>query len=334
MSQERIGGKLFAAMQNLDTLPAMPEIARRLLALPLNTEDGEAQMLRLIAQDAQLSAKIVGLANSPAMGIQRGVSSIHDAAMLLGMQRLKSVVIGMATLSQLSHRAASKNFDPHDLWSHSLTVAIAMNLLAQSMPDADRPEENRVFLAGLLHDIGLMVLHHVDFAASNELHHQVRLQPKRPICEIELELFGVTHNFIGAQLLRHWNLPGEIVEVASRHHTARDKDGTPASLLAKMVNVSERLLQDFGIAEHNLDPVGEDEWRGLGIDPARSGELAAEISEVAIQVIQLPDTYATPLWASAEQHTAGSVSGAARYSPLSAPARMLHRWMRKVLHRD
>lgn len=289
MSHERIGSRLSQALSNLDALPAMPVIAQKLMALALDTDEGEAQLLILIGQDPQLSAKIVGLANAPALGIGRSVHSIHDAAMLLGLQRLKSVSIGVATLSKLTNRPASKHFDPQNLWSHSITIAIVMNLLAQAMPEKNRPGECQTFLAGLLHDIGLMALHHLDFAACDELHHQLRLQPKRSIYEIEMELLGTTHGHIGAQLARHWNLPAEIVAVLEHHHAAQNVKAAPANLLARMINISERILLDFGVVEHQKNPISDCEWQELGIEPTQANDIMAMVSEVAIQVVQLPD---------------------------------------------
>ena len=290
MSHKGKGSKLTLALENLDNLPAMPEIARQLLALKLDTEAGEKQMLCLIERDPQLSAKIVGMANSPVMRLQRRINSIHDAAIFLGIEALKSVAIGMALMSKMSHKA-TKYFDPHDLWAHSVTIAISMNLLTEAMPERIRPNESQTFLTGLLHDIGLMALHHFDHEASDELHHQLLLQPKRPICEIEMELFGITHNAIGEELTRHWNLPQEIIEAVGLHHSPRQNYYALSNSLAKMISIAERLLSNFGIAEHTNNPISDSEWLDLGIDVLKTKNLIALINEMAIQVAQLPETF-------------------------------------------
>ena len=291
MNNDRPGSKLKLALDKLNLLPAMPVIAQKLLALSLDTEEGERQMLRLIEQDLQLYARIIGLANSPGMGVGRKINSIRDAAMLLGMKRLKTVALGIATMSKMLSLPPGKNFDPHDLWTHGMTIAMVMNLIAHEMPARIRPDDSQIFLAGLLHDIGLMALHHLDPEASDELHRQLRLQPKCPIAELELELLGVTHGYIGAKLVRHWHLPDDIVEVVELHHAPNLSLMYLVNPLVRLANIAEKLLPDFGVVEHSFEPIDDSEWAELCIDPKRAGELFELANELAMQLLQLPEEY-------------------------------------------
>ncbi|HZW24723.1 MAG TPA: HDOD domain-containing protein [Gallionella sp.] len=289
MSKEEIEARLKSALGRLHSLPAMPAIAQKLLALPLDTPEGELEMLNLIEQDPQLFARVIGLANTPAMSVGRKISSLRDASLLLGQKRLKSVAIGLATLSSMA-KPASRHFDPQGLWSHSMTMAVAMSEIAREMPLRLRPDDNRIFLAGFLHDIGLMALHHIDPAVSEELHRQLRLQPKRPIPEIEMELMGMTHCEIGALLARHWNLPEDIVEVAAHHHAPEAGGVGIRNPLIRLMNIAEKLLPDFGIAEHSDASISDDEWRELCIEPRRAEFISMQVNELAIQMVQLPET--------------------------------------------
>ena len=157
------------SLENIDTLPAMPAIAQKLLALPLDTDEGEAQLLKLIAQDPQISAKIVGLSNTALFGAPRNVTSVTDAAMCLGLARVKSVAIGIATMSALATQHEGK-FKFADLWIHNMAIAVAMRIIARHMPTRLRPLDDHIFLAGLLHDIGYSALSYLDTAASNALY--------------------------------------------------------------------------------------------------------------------------------------------------------------------
>jgi len=281
--------KLNLTPEKLESLPAMPDVAHKLLALQLDTDAGETSLISLIAQDPLLSAKILGLANAPSIGAGNKINNISDAAMLLGMQRLKSVSIGVATLSMLADKPATKHFDPQDLWSHSMAIAIVMNSISRYMPPAKRPDENLIFLAGFLHDIGLMALHHIDSKASEALHHQVTLQPKRPIHELEMELLGITHSQIGAQLARRWNLPAEIISVVELHHAFSDNYVSTDISLARMISIAEKILADFGITEHTTNDIDAREWQELGIASNQVEEIASLANELAMQIVQMSE---------------------------------------------
>ncbi|BBJ00260.1 hypothetical protein FGKAn22_19520 [Ferrigenium kumadai] len=291
MTDESTRARLKRALSNLDSLPAMPATAQKLLALPLDTDEGEAQLLTLIGQDPQISAKVIGLANSPALGIARKVSTVPDAALLLGLSRIKSVAIGIAALSDLSKLTACRHFKPQDLWLHSMTMAIVMRVIAQSMPRELRPKEDQIFLAGLLHDIGFMALHHIDAEASNELHQQLGMQPERPILDIELETLGITHCYIGSELARRWHLPPEIAAVLGYHHPPYVDEMGEQHPLVRLVSVTEKILPDFGIAEHTGGEVEEREWLELGIDLADTEDLCLQANELAVQTAQLSDMF-------------------------------------------
>ncbi|MDD5383534.1 MAG: HDOD domain-containing protein [Gallionella sp.] len=279
--------RLKQSLANLDSLPAMPATAQKLMALPLDTDEGEAQMLKLIGQDPQISAKIISLANSPIMGVARKLSKVSDAAMLLGLTRVKSVAIGIASMSHLTQSPAGKHFKPQDLWLHSMTVAIVMRTIAQAMPRNTRPNEDQIFLAGLLHDIGFMALHHIDAAASDELHHQLCLQPERPILEVELKTLGITHCYMGSQLARHWHLPEEIITVLGYHHPPYVEEVAAENPLVRLVSLSEKIAPNFGIAEHTCCETQEYEWIELGINPADIDDICAQANELAVQTAQL-----------------------------------------------
>jgi len=279
--------RLKQSLANLDSLPAMPATAQKLLALPLDTDEGEAKMLQLIGQDPQISAKIISLANSPIMGVSRKLNTVSDAAMLLGLTRVKSVAVGIASMSHLAQSPAGKYFKPQDLWLHSMTVAIVMRTIAQAMPRNIRPNEDQIFLAGLLHDIGFMALHHIDTEASDALHHQLLLQPERSILEIELETLGITHCYIGSQLARHWHLPEEIIAVLGYHHPPYVEEVADGNPLVRLVSLSEKIAPNYGIAEHTGDEIQEYEWLELGIDPAGVEDICAQANELAVQTAQL-----------------------------------------------
>ncbi|WMJ07847.1 HDOD domain-containing protein [Nitrosomonas sp. sh817] len=274
------------SLERIHELPAMPAIAKKMLALPLNTDEGEAQLLKLIAQDPQISARIIGLSNASLFGAPGMISSISDAAMRLGLTQIKAVAIGMATIAAFSKVAEGK-FKAADLWTHSLAIASAMRVIARYMPARLRPMEDQIFLAGLLHDIGYNVLSFIAKDLSNVLYDKLNTPSEASLLEIERELLGTHHGEIGAQLGAHWGLPAEIIAVIRYHHTPDHPDAADVQPLVKLAYIAEKLLPDFAIMEHAVHEVTGQEWHQLGIDPGKTGKILEEIGAVAAQAKQL-----------------------------------------------
>jgi putative nucleotidyltransferase with HDIG domain len=268
------------AIRNLDSLPAMPVVAQKILSLPLDTYEGEVRLLKLIEQDPQISARVIGLANSPLYGIAKSVTSISDAAMILGITRVKSVSVGIAVMSTLN-RHPTGHLDTQNLWLHSLGIAQGMGVLARAMPGSTRPHDDEIFLAGLLHDIGYMVLNYIDPVRSDLLQSRLAAAPDRPVNEVETEVIEIGHGELGAELARHWDLPNNIVAVLRYHHNPADAGAANGQPLINLLNLTEKLLPAFGIAEHVSPDVSERDWLALGIDLSRADELTMTVREQA-----------------------------------------------------
>ncbi len=278
------------AINNLDTLPAMPVIAQRLLALRLDTDEGERMLLVLIEQDPQISARIVGLANSAMVGASRHIKTVKDAAMLLGTKRVQSVAAGIAIISLMTKVPAGE-FNVQDLWLHSFGIAFAMQGLARVMPANTRPQDDQIFLAGMLHDIGYLALAFLDPRQSDKLHNHLAAEPDRPSMDIEREILEICHDELGAELARHWNLPEEIITVLRYHHTPNVAEAEAGQPLVRMINLVEKLLPSFGVIEYVSPDISTEEWEALGIDPSKAEEVKQEVDEQAEQATQFVSSF-------------------------------------------
>jgi HD-like signal output (HDOD) protein len=280
---------LKASIGNTDALPAMPVIAQRLLALKLDTDEGEQQMLSLITQDTMISAKIIGLANAPMLRTARKITSIKEAALVLGLKRIRSVAMGIAIMSLMKKPAG--RFNLKELWLHNLGVAFGMIAITRKMPVKMRPQEDQAFLAGMLHDIGHLALAYLDSVKSDALIDGLAAEPTRSSLDIERELLGVTHQEIGADLAQHWNLPEVIVAVLRYHHTPDLSDGTVGQQLAHIVYLTEKLLPSFSQRESHEPFIVPDDWMALGIDPNEEGEIVSRAAEQAEQAQQFAHNF-------------------------------------------
>jgi len=272
------------ALDHLGTLPPIPRIAQKILSLKINSDEGERALLDLIAQDPPILTKVVGLANSPLFGTGRKILSLNDAAAILGSRRVKMVALSFAMMSTMSRRPAGQ-LDITGLWQHSLSVAMTMDTLARLMPRDLRPSDEEIYLAGLLHDIGFLVLDYIDPPLSNAFHARLSATPGSTVEEIEAEMLETSHGELGAELGRHWNLPESIVAVLNYHHTPGDPRAAAGQPLVEMTCLAEKLLPTFGIAEPVQMDIADAEWQSLGIDPEKADEVRLKISEHTRNVI-------------------------------------------------
>ena len=197
----------------LDRLPSMPAIAAEIseaIASDLSTSNSIAQIL---ARDPNLVAKSLQLANSPIFGLRHSVSSVDQAVTVIGSKMVQSLALLQVYADPSSPPAAQRLAG--DLFHHCFEVA----LLARQICKIDRgdPEPETSFTAGLLHDLGKLVL----VRSYPDVYPQLLRQAAaadRDLCELEDQQFGATHAAIGAHLLNLWGLPRSVVEAVAWHH--------------------------------------------------------------------------------------------------------------------
>ena len=138
----------------------------------------------------------------------------------------------------------------------------------------------------MLHDIGYLALAHLDTQRSDDLHTRFVIEPDRLAIEVERELLEVTHDELGAELAKHWNLPSEIVAVLRYHHTPDAPEAAEGQPLVRIINITEKLLPTLGLREFVGNYVAPEEWVALGIDPSKADEIAEQAVEQANQAAQ------------------------------------------------
>lgn len=264
---------------SLQSLPAMPKTAQQILSIELASDRGNEQLLRLIEKDLAILARIIGLANSPLFGSSRKIMTMTDAATVLGIKRVKMVALGFAMMSSVTRNPPGKLNVLH-LWQHSMAVAVAMDALSKAMPRAMRPPDEDIYLAGLLHDIGFLVLEYVDPELSNAFHERLAKEGVEMDTEIEAEMLEMNHCELGALLAAHWNLSAGIIAVLREHHVVTPEDG--GKILVAMTRLAEKLLPTFGMSGPSGISVAE--WQALGVAEDRVEEVEAAMRARAEEI--------------------------------------------------
>jgi len=260
---------LLNLINRVDELPEVPQIAFRAIQLLNNPETDVSSLAEVISSDQALTAKVLRLCNSAFYGLPRKVTTVSDAVLIVGFSSLKSLVLMITTQSTMNKGLLGYKIGPGEFWRHSLGTAETCRFLAQHT-QLEKPEE--AFIAGLIHDIGKMVLNQY---ALPEVYRATNLSQKErlSIHEAEQQILGFDHAEIGAALAERWNFPPVLVESIRRHHSLEPYESEQGvQALPILVSVANQVSQQI---EHNLLHVWTDlqqhaqsiqEILGLSID--------------------------------------------------------------------
>ena len=216
-------------LAHLDSLPTLPAIAVKLLQVTALDDSDAHDVVRLLRSDQSLTAKILSVANSSALGVRGTVTTLENAVPLIGFAGVRSIVLATSVFECFGKPApddASNAFDRIELWKHALAVACAARRLAQARRDLDVPAED-AFVAGLLHDLGKVALDAVFPKAYERIATQANLA-RGDIADHERAILGADHTVAGRRLAERWRLPHELQETIWLHHLAAD--ALPASV--------------------------------------------------------------------------------------------------------
>ncbi len=210
MSPETIKEKV----QTIIQLPALPTIAMEIVDLVDNPKTSASKLGKLISTDQALTAKVLKIANSPFYGFPRKISTIDFAIIVLGYDALKEIVISISLVSSLQKKGDAM-FDAKGFWDHAIMSGVLARRLAR---DLGYRVSGEVFVGGLLHDMGVSVLHRY-FKSEHKRIMEIVRETDLTALEAEESVLGVTHAEVGGWLAERWNLPSHLVEAISMHHT-------------------------------------------------------------------------------------------------------------------
>jgi HD-like signal output (HDOD) protein len=214
--------RIRAIVASVGTLPGPSHIYMEITRAIASDEASARAIAAIVAQDPALSAKLLQLVNSSFFGLGRRVSGMEHAISLLGLTRLKSLIVSAQILDHFSSVPPIAGFSINRLLQRSVITAQLARFISQAeLQTGDRPDQ--AYSAGLLHDVGLLVLAARQREGFREALRCVR-EDGLSICAAEQAVWGATHPEVGACLLELWGLPPRIVEGVLLHHRPSDTD--------------------------------------------------------------------------------------------------------------
>ena len=233
-------------MQELDdyikkvkNLPPAPRILPELLQLLRQDDVDSSKVVNLIAFDPSLTASVLQLCNSAFFSSGAPVANLPEAVSRLGFQQVYQLVAAITGARALSPPQKGYGIDQGELWKHSVTAAVAAQLIAKKLGD----DESAVFTAALLHDVGKIILADALEHIYTKLIEETERE-QQSLLETEKKLLGVQHAEIGGRLLSRWKFPPNLVAAVWFHH--HPKAAEPHQRLAAYVYLGNMIAHFMG----------------------------------------------------------------------------------------
>ncbi len=241
----------------------MPEILFKLLELCQADEAGMGELAKLIANDAGMTSKVLGVANSAAYHRGGQKVGLMQALGIMGADAIKTLVISESVLHTFNGFSGTAGRDLRSFWKHALATAIIAREVAKKIGYLHSEE---AYLAGLLHDVGRLALMTV---APQEYGSNFWARDDESLCAVEIETLQISHAEAGAWLVERWNLDSFMADSILYHHESPDRIETSHALI-RIVHLAN------GLAHHPLDePL-----------PAEAGALCKISNDVLSTIIQ------------------------------------------------
>lgn len=205
-------------VSQIESLPILPCLYVEIMEVMRSPASSVQKVGGIISRDISMTAKILQLVNSAFFGLCRHVSSPAQAVSLLGMEIVKALVLSVQIFSQFD-QARLDGFSLEGLWDHSIRSSVFAKAIAKEEGKGQYMIDD-AFMAGMLHDLGKMVLI-VNLPERYGEALAVAQGENRFLWEVELEILGATHAEIGAYLMGLWGLPSHVVEAIGFHHNPR-----------------------------------------------------------------------------------------------------------------
>ncbi|GAB3486018.1 HDOD domain-containing protein [Marinomonas epiphytica] len=249
-------------LKHSEKLPNVPDVVRELIQLLSNPDADYGVIAGKVARDQTISLKVLRVVNSAYFGLSRKVSSLDEATVLLGMDKLKTLVIATGFASSVSEVEGIKL---KDFWSDSFRVAELAKWLAERT-DLVNPDE--AFTAGIVHNIGRLLIHLAEPEMAMKVQDMVASTGVSRI-KAETDVFGFTSQTAGKTLMDFWKLPSVLTDAVGQHKRPF-ADGDPLALacvlnLASYLNACIRTERDSDLVREAF-PMAVAKGAGLSED--------------------------------------------------------------------
>lgn len=254
-----------ALVSRLDNLISLPDGYYRVEALIADPYATVNEVSAALSGDPAMSSRVLGVVNSAFYGFPSPIDSIPMAITILGSRSLRDLMLGMA-VTRMFRNIDTELVDVERFWEHSIYCGLMARALGR---ESGRQQTERLFLAGLFHDLGKLVIYQVAPREAEAVLREFAAQDK-PLQEVERKYLGCDHTQVGEELLQRWHLPTVLQEAAGCHHEPDMAREYPESVA--LVHVADALAGRVEPGELVTAGKGRDQ----AIHPAASDHMPAD----------------------------------------------------------
>lgn len=239
--------RLAEILRDVKDIRPLPAVAMRVFSMSESERFSAQELAELIRADQALTVRTLRLSNSPFYGMPRRITTLRDAIVLLGMREVRSLAIASCVVD--ASTTPTEEFDYNRFWISSFAVATFASALATNYDC----ESDDAFTAGIIQNVGRLALAQFRprwLEASVALARQTR----RPLNDIQIELFGFSDSEVGGAIARNWQFPEPLCVAVERHAGPRSEDDMASQPLAAVVRRAWRFAQANRITDGLEDP--------------------------------------------------------------------------------
>lgn len=257
-------------------LPSLTAVLNRIFAVVDDSKSSAVDIVRVLQLDPAITGKVLRLANSAYIGLPRTVSSIQNAVTLLGTRRIHSLVL-VSILSSVKKKECAP-FPVISYWRHSVSTALIAEAIAKSLRRYDCPiDENELFSAAILHDIGKLIAGTLDPESFVQFYKQSIL---KDVPFYQTENGEESHSFLGGCYAEHWGFPNELKQCILLHH--QPLSDNKLALRVSIIHIADIMAHVLGFKtfpEETTPLVQQEVLNSIGLPLERLRVIAQSVIE-------------------------------------------------------
>ena len=271
-------------VDDVGPLLSLPEVVLKVNEMVNREDTNAADIAAVISQDPALSTRILMMANSPMYANSRQIDSVTRAVTILGTKQIRDLILS-ASAAKVFKGIPNDVISVEDFWHHSLYCALLARALAV---ESKRVNAETMFTAGLLHDIGhLVMFNRVPEQSQAAILLTIQGDANRDLYDAETEVLGFTHCDVGASLAERWHLPDVLIAcIAYHHHPAQAPSFADAVAHIHIANAIASLPYSDTPAADDLQRIEPAAWQMAGLAPEDIGPAVQKAQSQLLETQQ------------------------------------------------